>query len=326
MRSAKLREQAAEWVILLDDEDCPAQKKTDFNRWLSADPAHRKAFEQARRTWGDLDAVDFSHLRSGIPADGAHVAGKPAATHIPHAPPYRIWAGTACSILVITAVVFQNDLQVLWRADVRTAFGETRQLTLEDGTRVHLNTNSAIAFHVTPQRREARVLAGEAVFDIARDIRPFRVRAGNADITDIGTVFQVRIEHDDSVAVTVSEGEVKVEQDGASASVLQGQHLSYSSRSGLAKVEAADIDSATAWQRGRMIFVDQPLGRVITELNRYTAGHIRLANGALAELKVSGVYKTEDPFAALSTIEQSLGLRSVRVGKYALVMGRNADR
>src|SRR5690606_15969424 len=94
----------------------------------------------------------------------------------------------------------------------RTAVGERSSITLSDGASVVLNTNSRIEVRYTPERRNVRLLAGQAWFQVAKHPeRPFVVEAGDRRVTALGTAFDVRMDSRDSVQVTLAEGKVSVE-------------------------------------------------------------------------------------------------------------------
>src|ERR1700730_8306871 len=89
---------------------------------------------------------------------------------------------------------------------VVTAVGEQRTLTLEDGTRVYLNTNSRAIVHYDKKLRQVNLEKGEALFEVAkRPDWPFVVTAGDRQVTALGTAFIVRRGGKD-FAVTLLEG------------------------------------------------------------------------------------------------------------------------
>lgn len=180
-------------------------------------------------------------------------------------------------------------------------------MTLDDGSSVALNTASAIAVDYSRERRRIRLLRGEAVFTVARDAaRPFVVAAASGEAVARGTVFAVR-KDDEAATVTVLESHVGVSYPAAGRTAVElspGEALDYSRR-GLGPVRAVDADAATAWRRGKLIFVDRPLGEVIAELNRYHSGRIQIIDGSISSHPVSGVFDTGNPLQALEVIEQT---------------------
>ncbi len=296
---------AADWTARLALGPLDAAGQRDLDRWLAENPRHGLAFVEARRTWDRLGA-----LRRGPAPLGARrrwpawaQAGALAASVLILAGGGRFWLG---------------DPLILLQADDRTAPGEQKRVTLADGSSVDLGPASAIALQYGPGERRVELLSGEAYFTVAPmtgpEHRPFVVAAANGTARALGTQFMVdRVP--DAVDVTVAEHQVEVNLAGpgetrAERVLSPGQSVRYAG-SGFGPVHGVDLDQATAWQHGRLIFDHQPLGDVVAELNRYRRGRIVIADAALAGRTVSGVFETRDPDAALATICRVLGARRV---------------
>lgn len=298
-----LRERAARWVVRIDADDCSVEERRQLDAWLAADPAHRAAFDAARAVWLEVSVPALESVRRAPPRTRSR--------------PLLQGFGIAATVLVaITAALLTegqwvNDRLIQWRADEWTATGESRWMTLEDGSRVQLNTQTAVAVEYSRTGRDITLLKGEAAFDVAHDpARPFRVAAAGGRVTALGTVFQVRI--DDGPArraqVIVTEGRVRVRSAAtAEEEVAAGEQISYSNEQ-LGARSRVDIRSASAWRRGQLSFIAQPLGEVVTELDRYYSGRIQVANPALAARPVSGVFATARPLDAIAAIGRDLGV------------------
>src|SRR5690606_38961133 len=80
-----------------------------------------------------------------------------------------------------------------WLAAHRTGTGERLALTLADGTRVVLNTRSAIDVDMTETVRQIWLRQGEILVTTARDEhRPLLVRTASGSLRPIGTQFTAR--------------------------------------------------------------------------------------------------------------------------------------
>ena len=60
-------------------------------------------------------------------------------------------------------------------------------------------------------------------------------------------------------------------------------------------VAAADVHRAVTWKSGIVEFAGEPLSEAVAEMNRYTENPIRIADPAIANLRVSGVFRTGEP-------------------------------
>ena len=210
----------------------------------------------------------------------------------------------------------------------RTAVGERLVVTLDDGTRLTLNTDSRLVVGFQPDRRDIRMQHGQALFEVAKDAnRPFVVAAGGRQVTALGTAFDVRVS-DQRFEVTLIEGKVEVtdsvpaeqrptpneQRDVALRAAAEGaasgadtphpsrltpyvlspgqQLIAAASKRSPPVVRQADIKRVTSWRNGQVIFEDDLLGNAIIEMNRYAKRRIAIADPALAELRLSGAFDT----------------------------------
>lgn len=316
----QIEAEAAEWVIRLGADTSSEQDRHAFELWRSQGLRHAQAFHFAQETWGALAAL------RDAPGSLAADMRQPTVRHT--APRgnrqgrrLRLAAGVALTCLVtaigMTSFWYGNPL-TLMAADYRTAPGEQQTVTLPDGSVVELASGSAIALHFSKDERRVELLAGAAYFTAAsmagQEPRPFVVEGAGGTATALGTQFLVdRLP--DAVEVVVAEHEVRVtltDDDGPGGAVTlsPGQSVRYSPQNGLGDVSTKNIDQATAWRRGRLVFDQMSLAEVVAELNRYRRGRIVITNAALASRRVSGVFETRDLDRALDTIVRELRLRS----------------
>jgi transmembrane sensor len=166
--------------------------------------------------------------------------------------------------------------------------------------------------------------SGQADFDVAHDPdRAFRVIAGSAEVVDLGTKFDVRLQHDSTV-VTVIEGRVAVAPSPTTEELGTGSNQSHARRvvqlganQQISVTEgewpvtpvAVDAERTTAWLRHEIVFDHEPLERVAAEYNRYTAKPIEIATPALRNLQISGVFATDDTEAFIAFLRSLKGVR-----------------
>jgi transmembrane sensor len=329
----RIEAEAAEWVIRLGDVSVSADARADFERWRAADIRHNRAFQFASDTWQEL-----SELRSDRVADmDTRVPVRHIGARSARAISRRSWmSGGRIAIVTICLACalgfasfwYGNPLTIL-AADFRTAPGEVRTVHLPDGSDVDLSSDSAIALSFNDRERRVTLLKGAAYFTAAPtagdERRPFVVQGENGTATALGTQFAVD-NSAGSVEVAVIEHQVRVELSGSDHSrqmevvLAPGHSVTYSRSKGLGQVEATNVEQATAWRRGRLIFDEVPLSKVVEELNRYRRGRIVISSSALADRKVSGVFQTNDLDAALSTITRELDIRTISAAPLITVL------
>ncbi|MGA0608404.1 FecR family protein [Phenylobacterium sp. VNQ135] len=191
----------------------------------------------------------------------------------------------------------------------RTGVGEQRLLVLDDGSRVRLNTDSAVRVVFWGDTRRVYLNRGQAFFEVAHDpARPFLVDAGDAEVRALGTRFEVRRERDD-VAVTLVEGRVRVEDDRGHVAELAPRQQLRVGEGGISDALPVASD-AVSWTTGRLVFHDTPLGAAVAEVNRYSTRKLELQGvGQLADEPVSGVFDAGDVEAFAAAVGQVYGLR-----------------
>ena len=134
-------------------------------------------------------------------------------------------------------------------------------------------------------------------------------------MVDLGTKFDVRLEHDSTV-VTVVEGRVAVGLGENSENrihlpvqLVTDQQIRVSEGEWPATPVAVDAQRATAWLRREIAFDHEPLERVAAEYNRYTSKPIEIATPALRSLQITGVFATDDTEAFVAFLRSLNGVR-----------------
>jgi transmembrane sensor len=273
--------EAAVWLARLQGDARTPEREAAFREWLRADPAHREAFERATDIWAELPQLTRTQPAA------------PLSKSKPRAPLYAMAA--ALLIAVATATL----LWVLRPAAYSTRVGEQKVATLEDGSRIALNTDSSVEVQYSAKQRLVQLDRGEAMFEVAHNVaRPFLVRAGDKQIRAVGTSFVVRREGS-TVTVTLLHGKVSVTDVRSARTAAEPTYLNPGDRlravaNEPVRIDAQPVEAATAWRRGQAVFADTPLSDAVAEMNRYGGPRLILADPALASLKVSGVFATND--------------------------------
>lgn len=309
---------AADWIVRRDGGRMTAEDEQAFALWL-AEPAHSDAVARLERIWELLDGEEDEPVAE-LPRQ--RVARGRTRAFGPH---WSRWSGRgalasgAVAAALALVVGAAQDWPMRMRADHMTGIGERREVMLSDGSVVQLDSGSAIALDYTGSRRGVRLLAGAAMFNVAPDpARPFTVDAEGGSVTALGTAFAVRDEGG-RATVTVTRHSVRVEGAGRAAVVGEGQRADFG-RTALSGPLPAQGDAA-AWTRGRLVVVDRPLGEVVAQIARYRRGYVAVP-GPAAAIRVSGVYDLDRPLAALDSIEESLGLSSLRLSDRFIILRR----
>lgn len=219
-----------------------------------------------------------------------------------------------------------------------TAVGQRRDVILSDGSRVTLNTASLIEVRYSAERRDVKLLAGQALFQVAKNPdRPFVVSARDRQVTALGTAFDVWLQGDGRLQVLLVEGHVRVDPVRpkgiarlvpalARTDLTAGEQL-LADASGDADVVAADVERDTAWNRGVLIFRNDSVGDAVREVNRYSQVPIVVDDPRVASLKISGIFPTASREDFVAALEALYPVRSeVEQGGTVRLGWRNAGR
>ncbi len=326
--------EAADWLAKLDRGDLTAEEKAAFRRWLSEDPRNKDAIKDAASLWFGLNEPLSRLGAMDVRADlGVKDDLSPLAAFGGAFARLRTAAFAGVFFMVgvaVAAFVIINNQPSVVDGYYATTIGETKRVALEDGSDVHLNTNSIVEQSFSRKERAVRLVAGEAIFDVAHDEkRPFVVYAADGVIRAIGTRFAVRMA-DDRVSVTVTEGRVAFQQrteaiagdDDAAPSAAQktfpvivgkGEAAEISqNKTGTPPqaVSAGELAQRLSWAQGKLIFYDKDLQTVVDEVSRYTVVEILILDEALKTEKISGILEIGDVDMMLDGIEGALGVEA----------------
>lgn len=295
--------EALDWFVRLQAAEGDPAAARAFRAWCDGDPRRAAAFEKVAAVWGApelLRAAENTARTTGLssPVKKSRRRARTAAAVV---------AGAA----LIWCAVNLPDMLIWLRADYVTATGEMRSIDLPDGSRVILNTATAISLDYRPDKRGIAVLKGEAYFDVVRDpSRPFKVDGDYSRVVVAGTAFAVRL---DAAAdnVILSRGKVDVarlDQPSQHADLVPGDSISVSGTA-LAPVRQVDTQAALAWIDGRIIFDVRPFGEVLAQLRRYYPGRVVVINPSISGVEVSGNYRLDDPAVAIKSLAEAAGAR-----------------
>ncbi len=314
----KIVRQAAEWWARLR-EDATDEDRARFERWRQSQPAHELA-------WMRLVALTRD-VNLGVAEAGHDVAART----LRQAPLIQSrrnairWMVTAAGLGVGAWVVSERSAIPRLLADVRAGTGERRSLTLPDGTRLELNTASAVDLRYNAHQREVVLLAGEILVTTAKDSqgRPFTVRTRSGVLTPVGTRFVVRdLDDGQALRVAVLEGAVDVrglDRAAMPRRVQAGEQADYSVAGGF--VSQALEPAASAWISGMLIADEMPLAAFLQELGRYRPGRLSCSDD-VAALRVVGAFPLADTGKVLAMLQDVLPVRVRQYTRYWVTVGR----
>lgn len=301
--SEAVADQAADWLTLLMSGEATPDDQARCRAWRSAHPDHERAWRHIEAVTGRLQAME---PRAAYQALSPYAARGPGAAARRKALRVLLWGGMATGTGLLAA---RSDTARQYAADHRSATGERRTVTLDDATRITLNTASAIDVHFDAQRRLVRLVAGEILVATGHgqdgqegqaDARPFFVQTGEGLVQALGTRFTVRQWPDGRTSVAVLQSAVEIRPQRGAAQLLQaGQRATFTR--GAVQDSGAVQQRDAAWTRGQIVADEMRLQDFADELARYRPGWIR-CSPEVAGLRLSGVFPLDDTDRILAAL------------------------
>ncbi|MBN9338889.1 MAG: hypothetical protein ABT02_16240 [Comamonadaceae bacterium SCN 68-20] len=286
---------AVHWLLALDGGSEGTRRQ--WQAWLAADPLHARAWQRIAEVDGQLRSVPTPLALQTLAAPGL---GRRHAVRLA----VLLTAGAGGLLAARQTSTWQ---QLAADLSTATATGERRETVLADGTRIQLNTASAVDVRYSAAERLIVLRAGEVLVHSAPDAarRPLRVRTAEGTVRAIGTRFTVR-QQGGQTAVAVLEGAVELTPMHAPHAA---QRLSAGEQSRFTATAASPPaplqDGAAAWTDGMLVADGMPLPDFLAELGRHRPGVLRCASDA-AGLRVSGTYPLADTDRVLAALTLSL--------------------
>lgn len=307
-----LEEQAIDWHIR--QRDMSAAEWDAFATWLEDSPAHARAY----------DAVAMADAQLTAQETMAEVAPEPVAAN-DNAGWGRWWlmGGVAAAVALVAGPVALRS-----RPDIRieqTRPGETRQIALNDGTRIELSGGSRLRYD-SHDTRSATLEQGQALFRVRHDpSAPFELHAGDVAIRDMGTVFDVR-RQGGRLDVSVAEGAVSLAPLGERIALTAGQGIRLDE--GGHRLNRVTVDPAMVggWREGLLDLDGETVGTIAARLQ--SAYGMRIAvEGPLVDRPVTGVVRmTGDADKDVPRLAKLIGAGWRQSGGDWILRASNEDR
>lgn len=325
MPNDALLEEAAGWLTRLHEQG--TSTTPEFEAWRGLSPEHEEAWVRAEAPWkylGDHAAAPELIARRGAALQRARSAARArwSDRRAHFLRPRALAAAVALATALSAGLLYVRELPTTYRTDT----GERRVVRLDDGSVVSLDSQSEVSVCYTKHSRDLVLVRGQGRFDVAHDIeRPFSVAAGDRKVIATGTSFDVDLVGAE-VVVTLIEGRVVVldrqSQDrGAAGSAVSeegvklqaGERLVESARlkgppRAAPAIQRVNVERATAWQSGQLVFDDETLAAAVERVNRYSRSKISVTDPSAADMRFSGVFNEGDTRAFVDTVTRYLSL------------------
>ncbi|MFA5632100.1 MAG: FecR domain-containing protein [Porticoccaceae bacterium] len=323
----KISDEASLWLSRLD-RGLSEDEKRILQQWMAIDIRHRQTLFAMAAVWDKMDSLSrLSDLfptagtRKIIPADYRRVAGIAI-----------VFLGVAVSGLFLFLKESKDVLAALQGNTVvyETSVGGHSLVNLPDNSKVLLNTDSQIQVRYSDRQRDVILVRGEAHFTVAKDNeRAFVVEAGGREIKAVGTAFNVKMNEENLIALIVTEGKVTVGDKKAASvgklmtpfnlsektpMVSEGEAAILTDDGAkIIKIEPEKVAASLSWQQGNLVFQGETLEEAIKEISRYTTIDFEIADENLKNVRVAGLFRSDDINGLLVTLHENFNISSEKV-------------
>lgn len=295
-----VRDAAATWFARVQDRGLSAEEQADFDAWYNAHPSHEAEYQWLATLCSAVELLPTARLHALCEAPAPSIKRRSMLG--------RALAASVLAVAVGAGVWTQLKAGAGYHAQFATQAGERRTVNLPDGSTLELDSRSRVRVDFADSRRRVDLQEGEVMFSVAHDTdRPFVVQAGLGQVTVTGTRFDVRREGEQA-RVVVESGHVQVQgrNPEQAVSLTAGLGTRVDGQGIVAAPQPVNTQALTAWRKGQLIFNDASLGEVAAEVSRYRDRPLHVSTTALAQLRLSSVFKTDDTDALINALPRIL--------------------
>ena len=304
-----------ELLIRFLTHTCLPGEIRQIEEWVASGKANADWLFEMERIWSLKDELHFSDKKE-IEQAYTRFMSEQTNTAVPVTVPvskrFRLYSAIKYVAVVLVVSLLSLNLYKLYTDEseqiniVEVPKGQRVNLTLSDGTKVWLNSQTKLIYpgRFSGKKREVK-LDGEAFFEVMHNpAKPFIVDAALVHVKVLGTKFNMRIYPNEGAVVTLDEGKVEVETAAGDNKLTLKPHEQavYIEESGMSLVKNIDPDVIRSWTKGEAAYVNKKLEDICRDLERKFDVKITITDPGLA----ADIFNSR--FKETATIEQVLTL------------------
>ena len=275
--------QAITWVVRLTSGEVSTEDLRHFRDWRMADSRHESALVAARELWislgHSLEHADFNSEQSNLVIP---------ATHNRHIFQWKTLLPLTALIMTLSGI--GQTWMTHWRYDESTSVGEQREFTLNSGSKMWLDTDSAVDLWKHAGQQVVRLARGEAFFEVAQTpLHSLTVETDHGEVNAQGATFAIQRTRQDMV-VTVELGEARIlRKNQPSVILLANQQAHIRNDSSIPEVITLNANQALAWHDGQLMFREQRLSDILNTLKRYDKRVMLYSDSNLSQVRLNAI-------------------------------------
>lgn len=293
-----IKQAAARWYMRMREAAPDAPERTTFEVWLLSDRKHQAAYRLIESTMEDFASTDRLKDLSNALSQKLYFEQSTKRKKVS-----KLGSGLAVMLLCIGLGFLGQTQYEKWQAAPlstqmqTTAVAQIAKRTLDDGTVITANANSALEIVYYRHQRLVKLNRGEAIFEVTKDAeRPFIVETQQARITVLGTRFAVN-QLSKKVRVSVDHGRVHVARaDGTEKTlILENGEVAEISQETIIPVKVnRHAEDSFSFTSGRIVFDHADMFEVADTLSRYRQRPVNAVFFGDETPKVNAVLKVAD--------------------------------
>ncbi|MFD2940233.1 FecR family protein [Flavobacterium notoginsengisoli] len=175
-----------------------------------------------------------------------------------------------------------------------TAKGEKKEIFLEDGSVIVLNSNSSITYPEEFDETRNIELVGQAYFKVFRDVkRPFIVQTHDVKVRVLGTSFDINSYNHHDTKVSVISGKVEVSSPtGKKVQIIKNQQADLVKHSDF-QISTENSEDKIAWISNTIMLKNTKLSETVKIIENWYNVDITIEDPELNNLTISGKFKDE---------------------------------
>lgn len=242
----------------------------------------------------------------------------------------------AASLLVLftlSALAYFFISNYLGNITYQTAYGETQKLTLPDGSKVTLNSNSTLTFAKNWEQGKSREvwLSGEAFFEVEKQVNTeskglvkFTVHSANVDVEVVGTQFNVW-NRQNQVAVVLNEGKVKLNIKGENkptqiVEMLPNEIVEVLANQQTFTKKKVKTELYTSWKTQEFVFENTPLSEVASKIEEMYGLKVKFQDKSMAKETLTGVIPCKNEALFFEVLSTALDIKIEKRNKEVIFL------
>ncbi len=321
-------------IIKFLSNDISPKEKKEFEIWLSKSKGNKDLFEEYQTIW--LASENYSDNSGYVPDVNAGFRRFKEKTSTAVLSTRQVGNTSIVRRLVFYSAAASLLFMVLGLASwlfisqgnigkniVSTKSGETKSVTLKDGSTVVLNQNTKLYYRNNyDETNRVVTLDGEAFFDIKEDQQhPFLVKGNNTEVKVLGTSFNYKTskkENESSVFVTSGKVQFSGKSNGDAYKFIhleKNEGGKYDHELKQLEIESNYSDNQIAWKSKKLVFKDTPIDIAFLDIEKFYKINIDYSKSNIKNCKFNSIFDSSPLNEVLENLKHSLNISVTNTSK-----------